>query len=411
MTPDRVCIVNDASVARGGATSLAILAACQLAARGVPVTYLCGDAGEAPELRAAGVELRALGAARLMQTGRARAAAQGIWNAAARAFLARAVAELDGPGTVWHLHGWAQILSPAAFAALAPVAARTVVHAHDMFLACPNGVYMDFPRGEVCGRVPLSAACLATNCDKRSRAQKGWRVLRQAALRRAFDQRRPWAAVAMIHPAMAERLTRGGVAARHLTTLRNPARPWSATRVPAEDNREVLFVGRLEPEKGVEHLAEAAAAAEMPLTIVGDGPMRADLARRFPGARFEGWRDRDAIGAIAARARVVVMASLIPEPFGLVAAEASLSGVPVILADSALMAPDFAEGGIGRAYPAGDSRALAAILAEMRDMDAAALRAISARAHARAVPLAETPESWTDGLLALYAGALRRAAA
>ena len=41
--------------------------------------------------------------------------------------------------------------------------------------------------------------------------------------------------------------------------------------------RHILYFGRLSPEKGVDVLIDAAAAADAPLTIVGDGPQREAL--------------------------------------------------------------------------------------------------------------------------------------
>jgi glycosyltransferase involved in cell wall biosynthesis len=41
--------------------------------------------------------------------------------------------------------------------------------------------------------------------------------------------------------------------------------------------RHILYFGRLSPEKGVDVLIDAAAAANAPLTIVGDGPQRSAL--------------------------------------------------------------------------------------------------------------------------------------
>ncbi len=46
--PDRIVLINDASVARGGATGLAVLAAELLRARGHSVAFLSGDGGTRP---------------------------------------------------------------------------------------------------------------------------------------------------------------------------------------------------------------------------------------------------------------------------------------------------------------------------------------------------------------------------
>lgn len=398
-----VVIVNDSSVARGGATGLALLSARLLRARGIGVTYVCGDAGANPELAAAGVEIVAFEGNPLVQAPPLRAATAGLYNAAAAALLRGVVARRDGPRTVYHVHGWSKILSPGVFAALRPVAARTVIHAHDFFLACPNGAFMDYRAGRPCDRRPLGAGCLATHCDKRSYPQKLWRVARQAVLDRTLGADRDFAAVAMIHPRMAPFLEAVGFPAERLVTLRNPAVPFLKARVAAEANRKLFFIGRIEAEKGLPELLAAARRTGVPACVIGEGPLRAELAATHPEVRFTGWRSREEIGALLGSARAVAMPTRYPEPFGLVAAEASRSGVPVILPRTAFLADEIARGGLGVVYDPQDAEGLDAALAAIRDMPAAEIAAMSRGAFVGETPLASTPDAWADALVALYA--------
>jgi glycosyltransferase involved in cell wall biosynthesis len=396
----RIVIVNDSSVARGGATTLALSAATALAARGNEVVFLCGDAGDGGALAGHGVEVVALGGQRLLQS--RSAMWTGIRNAAARNMVARFLSERDTPQTVYHVHGWAQILSPELFAALAPVARRTLIHSHDMFLACPNGVYMDYRRHEVCHRVPLSFGCLATNCDKRSHPHKLWRVARQRALRQRLDLSLGWAGILTIHPAMIPRLARAGYPESMMTTLRNPVVPFSHFRIRAEDNRGFVYVGRLEEDKGVRGLAEAATRVGVRLTLIGDGPLRATLTERHPDVRITGWVDRRDIGALVADARALVMPSRHPEPFALVIAEAATSGLPVLVADTALMAAEVAEAGLGFAVDVFDPDSFDAALSRIDAAPAADIRAMSETGFSGTPPLGTTPEGWIDGLEVAY---------
>ena len=401
--PLRIVIINDASTARGGATGLALLSARLMRARGLGVTLFCGDAGDNPALAADGIEVVAAGGARLLDQSRGKAMMAGLWNAAARDALAAHIARTDTPGTVYHLHGWAQILSPAIFTALHPVAARTVVHAHDFFLACPNGVFTDYRTATPCRRVPLSLDCLTTNCDKRSYPHKLWRVARSATLRRVFDQRLPWGAIATIHPDMAPMLALAGLDTARMVTLRNPVTAWSATRVPAEANRQLFYVGRVEEDKGVRDLIAAAGAAGMPLTVIGDGPLREPLARAHPAVTFTGWKSREEIGALVQSARGVALASRHGEPFGLVVAEALQSGLPVILPQSSLLSREVTERGLGFACDMRAPETLTAAIARLRDLPDAEVQAMSIRAIRPENALATSPEDWATALLSLYA--------
>ncbi|WP_118137374.1 glycosyltransferase family 4 protein [Oceanicella sp. SM1341] len=400
----RIVILNDFSRARGGATGLALLSARLLAERGREVVYLCGDAGENPELAAAGVTLRGAGGRHVMARGRAAALMGGLYNAGAARFVRDWIAAEGRPDDVYHLHGWSKILSPAVFSALAPVRGRLVVHAHDFFLACPNGGYWNYPRAEACALTPLSAACLASRCDKRNQAQKLWRVAR-AALRRAlfsFDETGP--EVLMIHPAMAPLLVRGGLPASRLTVLRNPVTPFRPPRVAAEAGRYLLFAGRLDPEKGGLALARAAARAGVPLRVAGEGPEEAAIRAACPGVEMLGWKSREEIGVLAAGARALVMPSLYPEPFGLVAVEALGCGLPVVAAKTAFLAGEIVAAGAGLAVDVADEAGFAAALAGLMQDDAAVAR-MSRNAVAVAPSLGLTPEAWCDGLEAACARA------
>ncbi|KAF0676937.1 glycosyltransferase [Profundibacterium mesophilum] len=410
MQADHVVVINDAAQARGGATGLALLSVRLLRARGLRVSYVCGDAGANDELRELGVEVIAGGGAGLLRRGRADAMLRGLHNPASRAMLRDAIARLDTPGTVYHLHGWAQILSPSIFSALAPVAARTVIHAHDMFLACPNGVYMDYPRAERCLRVPLGRDCLATNCDKRSRLQKGWRVLRQVNLRRRFPAGHPWGAVVPIHPGMIPGLTRAGYPETLMHVIRNPATPYSTQRIRAEENRAIVYVGRLERDKGALDLALAARRADVPLTLVGEGSLRAEIEQANPEARITGWTARAEIAAHVSDARALVMPSHHPEPFALVLPEASGSGLPLLVSRTALMAPEIAKAGLGLAFDMAARGGLDAALSGIVQMPDEEVARISRRGHARTAPLALSEEGWTAALTELYDALCRQAA-
>jgi glycosyltransferase involved in cell wall biosynthesis len=399
--PDRIVVINDLSHPMGGASALAVDSAHRLAARGYRVALLAGDTPD-PALADAGITATGLGQARLL--GRAGALLDGLWNRAAARMVRCWIAENDTPGTVYHLHGWSQILSPSVFSALAPVRGRLVLSAHDFFLACPNGAFTNFSTGAPCPHSALSRACLAEACDRRGHAHKAWRVARHV-LQRAAYQPHSSPPVLAIHAAMRPMLARAGIPPEVIHPLPNPVTPFSTTRIAAERNDEVLFVGRIEATKGADLALAAARRAGMPIRLVGDGADRAQLAHAYPEARFAGRLPPGAIGALAASARVLVMPSRYPEPYGLVAMEAALAGLPVVLPPSALLAPDLVAAGAGIAVDPRDTAAFAAVLAGLA-RDHARVEAMSRAAFTATRHLALSPEEWIDALLAHYAARL-----
>jgi glycosyltransferase involved in cell wall biosynthesis len=87
---------------------------------------------------------------------------------------------------------------------------------------------------------------------------------------------------------------------------------------------EILYAGRLSPEKGVRELV--AAADGHPLVVAGDGPLRAEV----PGAL--GFVPHDELERLFERAAVVACPSH-REGFGVVCAEAMAHGRPVVAGD------------------------------------------------------------------------------
>ena len=88
----------------------------------------------------------------------------------------------------------------------------------------------------------------------------------------------------------------------------------------------LVSVGRLAVEKNL----EAFLRLDLPGTklLVGDGPQRAELERRYPAARFVGFRTGEGLARLVGSADVLVFSSL-TDTFGLAMIEALACGVPV----------------------------------------------------------------------------------
>ena len=406
MARPRIVIVNDASQARGGATGLALLQARMLAQRGFEVCFVAGDRDPNADLAALGVTLFNAGTDPLMKAPPHVAATRGLWSRPVQALLDKVISETDTPDTVYHVHSWSKTLTPSAFRALARVAPRVFIHAHDFFLACPNGGFMDYQAMKPCSRTPLSVSCLTTQCDKRNLAQKGWRVSRQLLLRKSLPRTAPWGGILVIHPKMTDLLVQSGYPRDRIHTVRNPANALTARRIPAEKNARFLFIGRVEAEKGIEDVVAAARKAGVALTVVGDGPLREPLAAAHPDVRFTGWLDRQDIHAEAEGARALLMPSRYPEPFGLVAAEASLSGLPVVTSQTAMLGSEITAGRIGWSCDTLDTAAFAALLKQIADLPDTEMEALSKRAFSGDAGLCLTPDAWLDAQVSLYERAI-----
>jgi glycosyltransferase involved in cell wall biosynthesis len=124
------------------------------------------------------------------------------------------------------------------------------------------------------------------------------------------------------------------------------------------DPPEILYAGRLSPEKGVRELV--AAAEGMQLVVVGDGPLRDEV----PGAL--GFKPHDELERYYERAAVVACPSR-REGFGVVCAEAMAHGRPVVAGDVGGLRDLVAHEETGLLVPPGDVEALRAALRRLLD--------------------------------------------
>ncbi len=404
----RVVVINDFSVPLGGASSLACLLAAELERRHVPVTFFSGDkAGQSQPCS----DTVCVGGEPLVAQARTSAFISGLYNRQAHRALSGWIALNDSDDTIYHVHGISQTLSPSVLHALARVRARTILHAHDFFLPCPNGGFVDYSASAICNRKPLSLPCLTTQCDKRSAVQKAWRVARHSIRENVFPIRGAAATIVMIHEGMRTFFARAGIRQERLLTIRNPVEPVFASMKPPAPwlNKAFFFIGRIEPEKGYDLAAAAARLSGVPMHFIGDGAGRTMLARNYPETVCHGWKDRDGIRQLLANARAVVVASRLPEPFGLVAIEAAAGGIPVILPRAALLGPELERVGCGLMFDDGDIGDLARRMSELAGSDEQ-VRLMSSNGLRRAMSLAHSAESWTDAIVRTYREVLAESA-
>lgn len=158
---------------------------------------------------------------------------------------------------------------------------------------------------------------------------------------------------------------------------------------------EILFAGRLSPEKGVRELV--AAAHGLPLVVAGDGPLRDEV----PGAL--GFVPHDELERLYGRAAVVACPSL-REGFGVVCAEAMAHARPVVASDVGGLRDLVVDGETGFLVPPGDVAALRSAIQRLLG-DAQLRRRLGDAGRAR---IAErfTWQRFTDDTLRAYEDAL-----
>jgi glycosyltransferase involved in cell wall biosynthesis len=217
----------------------------------------------------------------------------------------------------------------------------TVYFAHNYGAFCPAGARLFQDADTICQlqQVP-DARCLVNAYVHRCNTRRPGQLLR---LYRRSARFGAWArqveAVLCDSAYVADRCVENGFsrARIHITpsAVRMPARRAEFETPPSN---VVLFVGRVSPEKGLDYLLRAMARVSAPWTLVVAGAghdlpkMKALAAEEGLGERvhFLGQVDRQALDALYAGARLAVVPSVWPEPFGMVGPEAMAFGVPVV---------------------------------------------------------------------------------
>jgi glycogen synthase len=261
-----------------------------------------------------------------------------------------------------------------------------VVHAHDWLVAHPAIALAQFYD------VPMVSTIHATEAGRHS----GWV---SGALSRQVHAVESWLvresdSLITCSASMADEITElFGPGLAEITVIRNgiDAARWPfAARRPRTGPAELLYLGRLEYEKGVHDVIAALPRIRRThpgttLTIAGEGTQQDWLIeqtrkhRVLKATRFVGHLDHAELLALLHRADAAVFPSHY-EPFGLVALEAAAAGTPLVTSNIGGLGEAVIDGQTGASCPPRDVAALAAaVRAVLDDPDAAQRRARAAR--------------------------------
>lgn len=362
-----VFVLSDIAGVGGGASQIALLTARILRDRGYNVVFFAGfgEGGSAFDgIRVEVVHERPF----LEWESKAKGALEGLHSRRTYDKLRAVLSEYSPKDTVLHIHGWTHALSSSIFDAIADGGFRSVVTVHEYFLACPNGGFFDYRSNRICRLTPCSASCLVRNCDKRSYAQKLYRVARLLRQNRSIKRARP--ALRYLSP-----FTYGWLKGNVLDDgapqyLPNPidAKDKLGT-VPIEKREGYLFVGRMDPEKNPGLFCEALTRMGLSGTLCGDGPLLAKLKEKYPNLIFLGWCDKDELDRHFRANKALVLTSNWLEASPLSCLEAMFaSGIPSIIPNTCGATSYIEDGKTGLWFENGSLESLCEAIERMEDL-------------------------------------------
>ncbi|WP_242009941.1 glycosyltransferase family 4 protein [Rhodothermus marinus] len=301
--------------------------------------------------------------ARLNGVNPLRAAVNAVWSRESQERIRQFIRERKPD--VAHFHNTFLMISPAAYYACKEEGMPVVQTLHNYRLICPGALLMR--EGRVCeecvGRaVPWPG--VLHGCWRGSRLQTSV-VAAMLTLHRAM---KTWTEQVDCYIALTEfarrKFIEGGLPAEKIVVKPNFVDPDPG--MGKHEGNFALFVGRLSPEKGVRTILQAWRLLEgVPLKVVGDGPLRAEIeafVRREGLEQVEvlGRRPREEVFRLMQEARVLVFPSEWYEGFPMTIAEAFACGLPVIASRLGAIAEIVEEGRTGLLFNPGSPEDLAA---------------------------------------------------
>jgi glycosyltransferase involved in cell wall biosynthesis len=291
-----------------------------------------------------------------------RAAGRAIYSTASERDVARELAHVQ-PDVV-HVHNFFPLLSPSVYRACRRAGVAVVQTLHNFRLLCPNGIF--FRDGSPCedclGRAVAWPGVL-------HRCYRGSRIATApvAAMLAVHHALRTWSELVDVYVAptrfVREKFIEGGFAPERIEV-----KPHFVGGDPMPGDGQggyALAVGRISEEKGFRTLLAAwrRLHADLPLKIVGDGPLLEELrdaSRSLLGVEWVGRAPPDEVQRLMQRAQLLVVPSGWYETFGMVVIEAFAAGLPVVAARHGALAELVEHGRTGVHFEPGDASALAA---------------------------------------------------
>ena len=300
--------------------------------------------------------------------GRAATAVDSLWSRRSYRDLRRLLARTR-PDLV-HFHNTFPLITASAYRACHDSGVPVVQTLHNYRLLCANGLFLR--EGRACEDCLDSSVAAAVRhaCYRDSRLASAV-VATGLQLNRALGSSRYVDRYVALTAFAKTRFVRGGLPAERIAI-----RPNALAEAPAAGSGAggyALYVGRLTPEKGPETLLQAWQTIDtVPLKIVGEGALRAQLETRYrkPNIEFLGFRPRAEVWELMRAATVLIIPSQCYEGFPLTLLEAFASATPVVVSAIGALDELVTEPLNGRKFPVGDAAALrSAVLSLLADRD------------------------------------------
>lgn len=307
MSVERILVVHNAYLHRGGEDSVVEAEVALLASKGHDVRQFIRSNDE------------------IGRQGLARTALDTLWSTSSAHAVEQVIA--DFRPDVIHAHNTFPLISPSIYWTAHRARVPVVQTLHNFRLLCPQAMFLR--HGRICedclGHLPLPG--MLRGCYRDSIPQSSLLGAMSILHRSVGTYRNRVTRYVALNEFCRDKFIQGGLPPEKIVVKPNFVHERS--HIPGRRSG-LLFVGRLSPEKGIHVLAEV--ARRLPdgsVTVIGEGP-EARLLEGIPAVRMLGYCGSDAVAQAMRNAIALLVPSVWHETFGMTAIEAFSAGTPVV---------------------------------------------------------------------------------
>jgi len=358
-----IIIVYDYGYVNGGAAQVAINSAIALKGTGHHVAYFCA-VGPVDEKLSEVCDEAICTHQRSISSdfNIVKKSVQGIWNVKARSMLKQFLSGYSPSDTVVHFHGWFKALSPSVVAVPDRMGFASCITLHDFFVYCPNGGLYNYQQNTVCDILPMTKACLCCHCDRDNYGNKIWRYVRNYVQNIELRKLKRICFVSISEISEREFRRCYPFDNGRLVKVNNPVKFSEIGNIHRQNADCYLYMGRLSKEKGADLFCQAITRLDLKGVVLGEGPMREQLARDYPEIEFAGWVSGKDKEKYFSRTRAFVFSSVWLETFGLSVAEMLSLGIPCVVGDKTAAAELIKDGIDGYLYEMGNVESMMRVI-------------------------------------------------
>lgn len=330
----KIIILSDFAFINGGNAQVALNTAVDLAQKGYNITLFTAVGPIADFLKNIS-NLRVICLNQydiLSDPNRMRAIINGLWNFKARREFKILLKNFDIKDTIIHIHSCSKALSSSCIQIANKMGFKTIYHLHDYGIACPNMGFYNYKKDCICKKKAMSIQCLISDCDSRNYFHKIWRCIRQfiqIKIAKMPSQISAFIAVSNFSMNILRLYLKDE---KNVYIIENKINGiLDDKKIDVSKNKNIIFIGRLSPEKNPVILAKSTKMMDIPVIFIGSGQCEREIQEANKKAVITGWLDKTKMREYIEKARVLVLTSSWYETQGMVVAEVGKNGIPSIV--------------------------------------------------------------------------------